>query len=120
MGYKLEVSMGEGKPNQVFLDHLIGKGDSIRTLPDSLKDKNWHFGYYRGLKFIAETYTSLKFPEKKSVISFIKNEREKVAADVERETVKKIIRRHKGCLQCFDDVLADVDRLFSWASMITS
>lgn len=120
MSDALKVKMGEGRMNEIFLDYLFRKGDAIRKLAENARSKQWHFGYYRALKYIAESYASLKFPDREIMEEVIRKETEKVEGDKAAETDKKIIKRCEGCLQCFADVLADMKRLFSWASTITS
>jgi hypothetical protein len=121
MNDAVEIKMGDGKTmNENFLEYLFQKGEAIRKLAAGARSKQWHFGYYRALKFIAETYASLKFPGQEVMEEVIRKESEKVKGDKAAETDKKIIKRCEGCLQCFSDVLADTKRLFSWASMITS
>jgi hypothetical protein len=121
MSQSMTIAKGNGaNPNMVFLKYLGDKAEAVRKLAGQSTSQEWHFGYYRALKFIAETYTALKFPDGETVRAYIERERTRVLGDEAQSKDKKIKRRAAGCLKCFDDVLSDVGRLFSWALMITT
>ena len=121
MSQSVKIAMGNGaNPNMVFLKYLGDKGEAIRKFAGQSTNQEWHFGYYRALKFIAETYTNLKFPDGETVVAYIEKEKARVQGDEAQSKDKKIARRAAGCLKCFEDVLGDAGRLFSWALMITT
>jgi hypothetical protein len=96
----------------IFLEYLINKSNSIRKLGLASANSNYFYGYYRGLKYLVDIYMLLVNPGKDQMIDIIKKEiiQVKKTRSEEPDELKK--KRSVGCLQCFIDVLNEIDKVY--------